>query len=405
MVSSSPSPDQSEPQGGNSGSSRPPEICQPVRGHARTVKELGECQQALAQAHLDLHRESCPTLTLTKWGEILGNGGLDAIIKLGHILILQAVVAGCVVGYVSCETRPRGTAGDRRPHAKINHLSVRETHRGRGIGHMLLTALAALLRDKFPKCLSLVKLTVAAKNAGALRLYDACGFKEVDTYTSEYFEGTPKECSVDWKTMECETGLRFHPCPQKPVRGESACVPESAQREDPGLLAQAAEAEERDRRSIEEKEAALKRQEAKRRRKAEEREDHEDEEERRSKKKRRQHLQKEVSAPKEVAGAGQAVGELGSSRPAALKAKASAAGAGAKKKPKDKRSPKKERKPAKEVCRAKPKTRAAPPKPPLKQQRGSRVVAPPCTGRRVHRKAKDDKGRGKPKASAQSSRR
>lgn len=378
------------------------------------MKELGECQLALAQAHLDLHKESCPKLTLEMWGDMLGNGGLEAIIKVGKILILQAVVARCVVGYVSCEVRPRGIADDSRPHAKINHLTVLESHRQKGIGHLLLEELAAVLKQKFPKCLSLVKLVVAAKNSGAMRLYDACGFKEVDAYTSVKLKDTPDECSIKWRKLECESGLQFKPRPPKPVCERVSGVTEPGLPAGQRLQAQeeTAAAPERKRRIAEEKEEALRRSAHTLRPKAEEQES---EEGCRSRKKPRTQVHEEASAKEAANFGGRAQSKLPSSKSAGQRPVASKVET--KTTPRQAYKTKGNKEPTrasrtntakqKDAKRSSAKKRASPTK-----QHVSAITAGASKRGRVDVKAqpkrkaaKDKRGQAKPKASAKGSRR
>jgi ribosomal-protein-alanine N-acetyltransferase len=60
--------------------------------------------------------------------------------------------------------------------AHIVTIAVRESHRRRGIGEMLLIAAIDLAREKVQ---SLVTLEVRVSNAAAIRLYEKYGFEEV----------------------------------------------------------------------------------------------------------------------------------------------------------------------------------------------------------------------------------
>lgn len=82
-------------------------------------------------------------------------------------------------GYLAWEgDMPAGflLARDLGGEIEVLSLGVMPEHRRHGIGHALLTSLAAAAEQR--RCLSIV-LEVATGNAAARRLYAACGFTQV----------------------------------------------------------------------------------------------------------------------------------------------------------------------------------------------------------------------------------
>jgi ribosomal protein S18 acetylase RimI-like enzyme len=87
------------------------------------------------------------------------------------LFTLLALDGARLVGALTCEREPR---------RKVQHIAhligmmVTDSLQGRGIGRALLEAtLARLAADT---SLALVTLSVTASNAGAVRLYESCGF-------------------------------------------------------------------------------------------------------------------------------------------------------------------------------------------------------------------------------------
>lgn len=94
----------------------------------------------------------------------------------GKVVVCEAG-GGRVVGFVSVWGRlPAQTPDDDpRLHAWISDLVVLESHRGRGIGRMLLEAAEAFARELG---VAYVGISVLARNGVARELYVASGFVE-----------------------------------------------------------------------------------------------------------------------------------------------------------------------------------------------------------------------------------
>ncbi|MFC2062382.1 ribosomal protein S18-alanine N-acetyltransferase [Chloroflexota bacterium] len=69
--------------------------------------------------------------------------------------------------------------------AHIMNLAVRESHRRRGIGEMLLITTIELA-DRLNA--GIVTLEVRASNTAAIALYDKCGFAQVDLHRAYYLD-------------------------------------------------------------------------------------------------------------------------------------------------------------------------------------------------------------------------
>lgn len=89
----------------------------------------------------------------------------------GTLFTLLALDGTRIVGALTCEREPR---------RKVQHLAhlvgmmVADTHRGRGIGRMLLAA--AVTRLRATAGLAQVTLSVTAGNRAAIGLYESMGF-------------------------------------------------------------------------------------------------------------------------------------------------------------------------------------------------------------------------------------
>ncbi len=90
---------------------------------------------------------------------------------------LKAVLGGRVVGFVIGDRRPRTGVG------WIASIGVHPDLRRLGIGRKLLLACEQALA--MPR----VRLTLRPSNTGALRLYQACGYVEVDRLERYYHNG------------------------------------------------------------------------------------------------------------------------------------------------------------------------------------------------------------------------
>eukprot|EP00931_Biecheleriopsis_adriatica_P005641 TRINITY_DN107134_c0_g1_i1.p1 TRINITY_DN107134_c0_g1~~TRINITY_DN107134_c0_g1_i1.p1 ORF type:complete len:354 (-),score=56.65 TRINITY_DN107134_c0_g1_i1:171-1232(-) len=97
------------------------------------VAAVEELQDALAEHHLQLYQSTHPSLTHEHWKQQLGCGEVQEYLKRG-VAVLRAVniVTREVVGYLSY-VRRGGVA-------KVNHLLVKPTERGRGVGSQLFHA-------------------------------------------------------------------------------------------------------------------------------------------------------------------------------------------------------------------------------------------------------------------------
>ena len=89
----------------------------------------------------------------------------------GTLFTLLAIDGARVVGALTCEREPR---------RKVQHIAhlvgmmVADTHRGRGIGRMLLAATVARLQAT--PGLAQVTLSVTTSNRAAVGLYESVGF-------------------------------------------------------------------------------------------------------------------------------------------------------------------------------------------------------------------------------------
>jgi ribosomal protein S18 acetylase RimI-like enzyme len=118
---------------------------------------------------------------------VYGDGGAPALKKaldlflarteLGFVWLAQVAEAGslmtvgaCVVCYAISTSR--GTLV-----AKLDDVSIHEDWRGRGIGHRMLDALAAHLRDQG---VTRIDCGCHRGNAGAWRFYERMGFRPLD---------------------------------------------------------------------------------------------------------------------------------------------------------------------------------------------------------------------------------
>jgi ribosomal protein S18 acetylase RimI-like enzyme len=96
-------------------------------------------------------------------------------------VVLVAEVDRAVVGFVTIWTRYRSSEPDDDPaeHGFISDLVVSATHRGRGIGRLLLRAAEARAREAGART---IQLSVKAGNAAARALYAAEGFADAEIY-------------------------------------------------------------------------------------------------------------------------------------------------------------------------------------------------------------------------------
>ncbi len=96
-------------------------------------------------------------------------------------VVLVAEVDGAVSGFVSVWTRYRSSEPNDGPaeHGYVSDLVVSEKHRGRGIGRALLRAAEARSRQAGVDTL---RVSVKASNTGALSLYSAEGFENLEIY-------------------------------------------------------------------------------------------------------------------------------------------------------------------------------------------------------------------------------
>ncbi|MBB4658113.1 GNAT family N-acetyltransferase [Parvularcula dongshanensis] len=93
-------------------------------------------------------------------------------------LCLVAEEAGRVLAY--CDGFTAGEGGD------VNSIAVRPEARGRGVGHLVLTA---FLNAAYARGAVVIHLEVATDNAPALALYDRAGFERVGTRRDYYGPG------------------------------------------------------------------------------------------------------------------------------------------------------------------------------------------------------------------------
>lgn len=103
------------------------------------------------------------------------DGQLDECRRKNGV-ILVAEVAGAVIGYITVYATETCEDPDERDYvyAYVADVTVNEDHRGRGVGRALLEAAEGHARDHGSKWL---RISVLARNRGALTLYERFGFE------------------------------------------------------------------------------------------------------------------------------------------------------------------------------------------------------------------------------------
>jgi ribosomal protein S18 acetylase RimI-like enzyme len=113
------------------------------------------------------------TLLAAHHGEVcrLSQEAASRVITLGHLEVIVAEWAGCVVGYASAQRRMNLAAGTNA--LQLTELVVHPDHRRLGIGRALVQFVAqeAVARD-----VPAVTLGVVASNPEAHAFYQALGF-------------------------------------------------------------------------------------------------------------------------------------------------------------------------------------------------------------------------------------
>jgi ribosomal protein S18 acetylase RimI-like enzyme len=136
------------------------------------LPRIGKLGAALVRMHHDLDPKrfiAATAQTEHGYGSFLGT-------QLGNpkVVVLVAEQGGEVVGYTYAGLEGRDYMSLRGPAGILYDIIVDPTHRGRGVGRMLLDAtIAELERRGVPQ----VVLSTAERNASAQRLFDAAGFR------------------------------------------------------------------------------------------------------------------------------------------------------------------------------------------------------------------------------------
>lgn len=102
---------------------------------------------------------------------------LVAVLSFPHIIRLKAVVQGQMVGFIA------GDVNREEKVAWIATVGVLPEMRGRGIGTALMNACEA----KVP--LDTLRLCVRKTNVGAIRLYEALGYRKINEWIKYYQDG------------------------------------------------------------------------------------------------------------------------------------------------------------------------------------------------------------------------
>ena len=136
------------------------------------LPRIGKLGAALVRMHHDLDPkrfiEATPQ-TEHGYGSFLGTQ-LDN----RKVVVLVAEQGGQVVGYTYAGVEGRDYMSLRGPAGVLYDIIVDPTHRGRGVGRMLLDATITELEQRgVPQ----VVLSTAERNASAQRLFDAAGFR------------------------------------------------------------------------------------------------------------------------------------------------------------------------------------------------------------------------------------
>jgi ribosomal protein S18 acetylase RimI-like enzyme len=136
------------------------------------LPRIGKLGAALVRMHHDLDPErfiAATPQTEHGYGSFLGTQ-LDN----RKVVVLVAEQDGQVIGYTYAGAEGRDYMSLRGPAGVLYDIIVDPTHRGRGVGRMLLDATIAELEQRG---VSQVVLSTAERNATAQRLFDAAGFR------------------------------------------------------------------------------------------------------------------------------------------------------------------------------------------------------------------------------------
>jgi len=186
------------------------EICPTDLRDAHGIRGVERCQADFAAEHRKLYQTLYPLVTCEQWFRALCCGGLKEYIRHG-VVVLRAVSSESkqVVGYISCTCSVEGEAAGaggtpgegvdsdnplhctlpeeyKEAHAKINHLVVLPSHRGRGVGRMLFKGLQAHLAVVNPKAALDLRIVAVEQNLRALEWYWRLGFQVVELYLDTF---------------------------------------------------------------------------------------------------------------------------------------------------------------------------------------------------------------------------
>ncbi|HEX6944209.1 MAG TPA: GNAT family N-acetyltransferase [Gemmatimonadaceae bacterium] len=136
------------------------------------IPVIGRLGALLVRTHHDFDPErfiAATPRTEQGYGSFLGSQ-LDK----RDVIILVAEQRGDVVGYTYASVEGYDYMSLRGPAGVLHDIVVEPTHRGEGVGRMLLDATLAILRDRgAPRAV----LETAEQNAAAQRLFERAGFR------------------------------------------------------------------------------------------------------------------------------------------------------------------------------------------------------------------------------------